>query len=247
MSYVHEFVLLLHDALLFHAVLFFLSRVSWSNALNEPVVTCHTLVIMEDTGSFHVVSEASWLLPGIRIVVIIESCRRLLKDERQAYEATKTELQMRKRHLLPSVQALRPGRYTSLVSLVSLVLLEVVEVLVFLAPEERLTNAPFLSSMLQAWFSISKCCVGSATFGFFTSFGSKCSRDSDGLVFSSLPKEALELMVLRNIFTLVWTSDIKIQISCVSIGGYGNLDSDAELDLLVVLKGFVKTRVVLSC
>lgn len=46
---------------------------------------------------------------------------------------------------------------------------------------------------------------------------------------------------------LVWTSDIKIQISCVSIGGYGNLDSDAELDLLVVLKGFVKTRVVLSC
>lgn len=90
--------------------------------------------IMEDTGSF-VVSEASWLLPGIRIVVIIESCRRLLKDERQAYEATKTELQMRKRHLLPSVQALRPGRYTSLVSLVSLVLLEVVEVLVFLAPE----------------------------------------------------------------------------------------------------------------
>ena len=89
--------------------------------------------------------------------------------------------------------------------------------------------------------------MGSATFGFFTSFGSKCSRDSDGLVFSSLPKEALELMVLRNIFTLVWTSDIKIQISCVSIGGYGNLDSDAELDLLVVLKGFVKTRVVLSC
>lgn len=52
--------------------------------------------------------HASWLLPGIRIVVIIESCRRLLKDERQAYEATKTELQMRKRHLLPSVQALRP-------------------------------------------------------------------------------------------------------------------------------------------
>jgi len=52
--------------------------------------------------------HASWLLPGIRIVVIIESCRRLLKDERQAYEATKSELQMRKRHLLPSVQALRP-------------------------------------------------------------------------------------------------------------------------------------------
>lgn len=51
---------------------------------------------------------ACWLLPGIRIVVIIESCRRLLKDERYAYEATKTHVAYQKRHLLPSVQALRP-------------------------------------------------------------------------------------------------------------------------------------------
>lgn len=51
---------------------------------------------------------ACWMLPGIRIVVIIESCRRLLKDERYAYEATKTHVAYQKRHLLPSVQALRP-------------------------------------------------------------------------------------------------------------------------------------------
>jgi hypothetical protein len=53
--------------------------------------------------------QACWMLPGIRIVVIIESCRRLLKDERYAYEATKTHVAYQKRHLLPSVQALRSG------------------------------------------------------------------------------------------------------------------------------------------
>ena len=112
---------------------------------------------------------------------------------------------------------------------------------------QQKTNAPFLSSLMQAWFSISKCYVGSATFGFFTSFGSKRSRDSDGLVFSSLPKETLELMVLRCIQKHPYFNvDIRIQISCVSTGGYGNLDSDTVVPFFVC-KGFVKTRVVLSC
>ncbi|CAK9110019.1 unnamed protein product [Durusdinium trenchii] len=50
----------------------------------------------------------AWLLPGVRIFMIIESCRRLLKDEHEAYQATKTQVAQKKRHLLPCVQAMRP-------------------------------------------------------------------------------------------------------------------------------------------
>lgn len=51
-------------------------------------------------------SKVSWL-PGVRIVVIIESCRRLLQEEKDAFEAKKTQAAYKKRHLLPSMQALR--------------------------------------------------------------------------------------------------------------------------------------------
>jgi len=52
--------------------------------------------------------EVTWYLPGVRIVAVIESCRRLSPEEQQAYEAQRSRIASGKRHLLPSMAALRP-------------------------------------------------------------------------------------------------------------------------------------------
>lgn len=49
-----------------------------------------------------------WRLAGVKIVVIIESCRRLSGAELKAFEEERARIAHSRRHLLPSVAALRP-------------------------------------------------------------------------------------------------------------------------------------------
>lgn len=65
------------------------------------------------TGPFGYLEEdsprvPSWHLEGVRIFVIIESCRRLTGEELKAYESERTRIVHGKRHLLPCMQAMRP-------------------------------------------------------------------------------------------------------------------------------------------
>lgn len=65
------------------------------------------------TGPFGYLEEdsprvPSWHLEGVRIFVIIESCRRLTGEELKAYESERTRIAHGKRHLLPCMQAMRP-------------------------------------------------------------------------------------------------------------------------------------------
>lgn len=50
----------------------------------------------------------SWTVRGVRILVIIESCRRLTGDELRAFEAERARITHAKRHLLPCLVASRP-------------------------------------------------------------------------------------------------------------------------------------------
>mmetsp|Transcript_146498 Transcript_146498/g.365323 ORF Transcript_146498/g.365323 Transcript_146498/m.365323 type:complete len:434 (+) Transcript_146498:107-1408(+) len=50
-----------------------------------------------------------WKAPGsARLIVVIESCRRLSKEEQKAFDEEKARVANGKRHLLPSVVAMRP-------------------------------------------------------------------------------------------------------------------------------------------
>ncbi|CAE8594554.1 unnamed protein product [Polarella glacialis] len=53
-------------------------------------------------------SELTWHFPGIRIIMVIESCRRLSGEELSAYEAERTRITHGRRHLLPCLTAMRP-------------------------------------------------------------------------------------------------------------------------------------------
>lgn len=52
--------------------------------------------------------RAGWRCCGIRILMVIESCRRLVGDELTAYHSARARAAYGKRHLLPCMQAMRP-------------------------------------------------------------------------------------------------------------------------------------------
>jgi len=53
-------------------------------------------------------ARAGWRSCGIRILIVIESCRRLVGEELTAYHAARARAAYGKRHLLPCMQAMRP-------------------------------------------------------------------------------------------------------------------------------------------
>mmetsp|Transcript_18531 Transcript_18531/g.38549 ORF Transcript_18531/g.38549 Transcript_18531/m.38549 type:complete len:373 (+) Transcript_18531:33-1151(+) len=51
--------------------------------------------------------EPVWRPPGVHVVVVIESCRRLAPEEQRAFDEQRARIANGKRHLLPSVSASR--------------------------------------------------------------------------------------------------------------------------------------------
>mmetsp|Transcript_96846 Transcript_96846/g.289259 ORF Transcript_96846/g.289259 Transcript_96846/m.289259 type:complete len:375 (-) Transcript_96846:15-1139(-) len=49
-----------------------------------------------------------WQPPGVHVIAVIESCRRLAPEEQKAYEEQRAHISHGKRHLLPCVAAARP-------------------------------------------------------------------------------------------------------------------------------------------
>ena len=121
-------------------------------------------------------TSQAWLLGGVRIFVIVESCRRLLKDEQLAFQQSKAQIQQKKRHLLPSVQAMRPGLRSLLIDISILLGVLCRDFLPFTLRMWWHGGSP-CEARLGFW----KCLVGPATVGLSEPLGFWCSRVIAGL------------------------------------------------------------------
>mmetsp|Transcript_107537 Transcript_107537/g.213574 ORF Transcript_107537/g.213574 Transcript_107537/m.213574 type:complete len:388 (-) Transcript_107537:25-1188(-) len=64
--------------------------------------------VWRSVGSVDGPFEPSWYLPGVQLVALVESCRRLSSEDQEVYNQSRLRVANGRRHLLPSLAAFRP-------------------------------------------------------------------------------------------------------------------------------------------